>query len=192
MCSGPIEFFDVLSPQYVTRCELPLGESVAINGAGEELGFSVTAFPVPGKIALWLEDKNAPNFGTASGDTLGLEVTETRTGKSFFYVPGCAELEPPLAARLKGAALVFFDGTLWRENEMIDQGLLGKTGSRMGHMNMSGADGTIAAFQDLAVARKIFVHINNSNPVLDSASRERVQAMAAGWEIGFDGMEVTL
>jgi pyrroloquinoline quinone biosynthesis protein B len=189
---GANRIFDVLSPDYVTRCELPLGESVALAGAGAALGLSVTAFPVPGKIALWLEDKNAPNFGTFSGDTLGLEVTETETGRSFFYVPGCAELEAPLAARLKEAALVFFDGTLWHENEMIDQGLLGKTGSRMGHLNMSGADGSIAAFAELGVARKIFVHINNSNPALDGASRERAEAEAAGWEIGFDGMEVTL
>ena len=63
---------------------------------------------------------------------------------------------------------MFFDGTLWHENEMIEQGLMGKTGSRMGHLNMSGPDGSIAAFANLDVARKIFVHINNSNPVLDA------------------------
>ena len=62
---------------------------------------------------------------------------------------------------------MFFDGTLWHENEMIEQGLLGKTGSRMGHINMSGTDGSIAAFAPLGVARKIYVHINNSNPALE-------------------------
>lgn len=184
--------FDVLAPQYVERRELPLEGEVALEGAGVELGFSVRAFPVPGKVALWLEDKNAPNFGTFTGDTLGLEVTETASGKRFFYIPGCASLDAPLAQRLRDAALVFFDGTLWYENEMIDQGLMGKTGSRMGHINMSGADGSIAAFAPLGVARKIFVHINNSNPVLDEASRERKEAESAGWEIGHDGMEVTL
>lgn len=184
--------FDVLAPQYVARIELPLDESLALEGAGADLGLSVRAFPVPGKIALWLEDKNAPNFGTSAGDTLGLEITQTKTGKSFFYIPGCAGLEAPLAARIKGAALVLFDGTLWRENEMIDQGLLGKTGSRMGHINMSGPDGSIAAFAPLGVARKIFVHINNSNPVLDASSKERAEAEAAGWEIGEDAMEVAL
>ena len=75
---------------------------------------------------------------------------------------------------------------------MIDQGLLGKTSSRMGHINMSGEDGSIAAFAKPGVARKIFVHINNSNPVLNEASSERAQAKAAGWVIGEDGVEVAL
>src|SRR5208337_2365168 len=126
------------------------------------------------------------------GDTLGLKITETASGASFFYIPGCAAIDAALAARLTGAALVLFDGTLWHENEMIDQGLLGKTGTRMGHINLSGADGSIAAFARLNVARKIFVHINNSNPVLNAFSPERAEAEAAGWEIGQDGMEIAL
>ena len=88
---------------------------------------------------------------------------------------------------------MFFDGTLWHENEMIEQGLLGKTGTRMGHINMSGADGSIEAFAKLDVARKIFVHINNSNPVLERVlDQSDAQAEAAGWEIGEDGMEIAL
>jgi pyrroloquinoline quinone biosynthesis protein B len=184
--------FNVLAPAYVERRELPLGAPVALSGAGVDLGLEVEAFPVAGKIALWLEDALAENYGSAEGDTLGLKITETASRKSFFYIPGCAALDAPLAERLGGAALVLFDGTLWHENEMIEQGLLGKTGSRMGHMNMSGEDGSIAAFGKLGVARKIFVHINNSNPVLDAASKERKEAQAAGWEIGEDGMEVAL
>ncbi len=69
---------------------------------------------------------------------------------------------------------------------------MGKTGSRMGHVNMDGPDGSISAFAGLEVARKIFVHINNSNPGLDASSKQRTAALAAGWEIGWDGMEVTL
>jgi pyrroloquinoline quinone biosynthesis protein B len=184
--------FNVLAPAYVAREELPLGAPVALHRAGVDLGLAVEAFPVPGKIALWLEDALKADYGSAEGDTLGLKVTETATGKAFFYVPGCAKLDAPLAERLSGAALVIFDGTLWHENEMIEQGLLGKTGSRMGHINMSGADGSIAAFAKLGVARKIYVHINNSNPVLNAFSQERKEAQAAGWEIGEDGMEVSL
>jgi pyrroloquinoline quinone biosynthesis protein B len=75
---------------------------------------------------------------------------------------------------------------------MIEQGLMGKTGSRMGHVNMSGDDGSMAAFAPLNVARKIYVHINNSNPVLDANSTQRAAANSAGWEIGADGMEVGL
>lgn len=184
--------FNVCAPAYVERRELPLNSPQPLAGAGVDLGLTVEAFPVPGKIALWLEDALAENYGSAEGDTLGLKITETGAGKSFFYLPGCAKIDEELAARLEGAALVFFDGTLWQENEMIDQGLLGKTGTRMGHINMSGEDGSIAAFARLGVARKIFVHINNSNPVLNEASKEREEAQAAGWEIGEDGMEVAL
>lgn len=190
LAANPI--FSILQPQLVERNELPMDSVVPIAGAGVALGFSIRAFPVPGKIALYLEDANAPNFGTAAGDTLGIEVIDDNSGRSFFYIPGCAHIDAPLAARLKGAALVFFDGTLFQENEMIEQGLLGKTGSRMGHVNMSGVAGSIAAFAPLDVKRKIYVHINNSNPVLDESSRERAIAQDAGWEIGEDGMEVTL
>ncbi|MBL1258793.1 pyrroloquinoline quinone biosynthesis protein PqqB [Methylocystis sp. Sn-Cys] len=186
------QIFTILQAQLVPRNELHMDEATPLTGAGVDLGLSVRAFPVPGKIALYLEDQNAPNFGTSAGDTLGLEVIETKTGKSFFYIPGCAKIDAPLANRLRGAALVFFDGTLFHENEMIEQGLMGKTGSRMGHVNMSGEDGSMAGFAPLNVARKIYVHINNSNPVLDANSTQRAVVQAAGWEVGADGMEVTL
>jgi pyrroloquinoline quinone biosynthesis protein B len=189
---GSNRIFEILAPHLVSRIELPLGEALPISGAGVDLGLSVESFAVEGKIALYLEDATAANFGTQTGDTLGLKVTERSSGKSFFYVPGCAKIDDALAQRLKGAALVFFDGTLWHENEMIEQGLMGKTGSRMGHVNMSGDDGSIAAFAKLGVDRKIYIHINNSNPVLNAFSKERAQANAAGWEIGEDGMEAML
>jgi len=107
-------------------------------------------------------------------------------------LPACARLEASLAERLKGAELVFFDGTLWHEAEMIEQGLSSKTGARMGHISMSGSNGSIAAFADLGVERKVFIHINNSNPVLDAGSPQRAAARVAGWEIGWDGMEIAL
>ncbi len=184
--------FDILAPNLVARIELPLGAPLRIEGAGVDLGVAVEAFPAPGKVALYLEDAGAADFGTQAGDTLGLRIVETATGDAFFYIPGCARIDQALAERLKGAALVFFDGTLWHENEMIEQGLMGKTGSRMGHVNIGGPDGSIASFANLEVARKIFVHINNSNPVLDASSKQRAAANAAGWEIGWDGMEVAL
>jgi pyrroloquinoline quinone biosynthesis protein B len=189
---GANSIFDILAPNLVARIELPLDEPRRIEGAGVDLGLAVEAFAAPGKVALYLEDAAAADFGTQTGDTLGLRIVETATGEAFFYVPGCARVDENLARRLNGAALVFFDGTLWDENEMIEQGLMDKTGSRMGHINISGPDGSIAAFATLEVARKIFVHINNSNPVLDASSPQRAAASAAGWEIGWDGMEVRL
>jgi pyrroloquinoline quinone biosynthesis protein B len=185
--------FNVCNPSIVPRLELPLDKPVEIEDHGEDLGLTVEAFAVPGKIALFLEDtSDTRSFGSREGDTIGLKVTETATGRFFYYVPGCAEVDPPLAARLKGAPLIFFDGTLYTDDEMIRQGLLNKTGARMGHISISGSNGSIAAFKDLDVNRKIYVHINNSNPVLDDNSAERKVVENAGWEVGYDGMEIRI
>lgn len=97
-----------------------------------------------------------------------------------------------LAQRLTGAAAVLFDGTLWQDDEMITAGVGKKTGHRMGHLSISGPDGSMAAFEALDVGRKIFVHINNTNPVLIEDSQERRAVEAAGWEVAYDGMEVRL
>ena len=97
-----------------------------------------------------------------------------------------------LRQRLRGAELVFFDGTLWRDDEMLVAGVSQKTGQRMGHMSIDGAGGAIAAFDDLDVARKIFIHINTTNPVLNAHTPERAEAAAHGWEISRDGMEISL
>ncbi len=185
--------FNVLNPEKVTRQILELGTPVALKGDGRALGLTIEAFDVPGKVALYLEDASkGDSFGTESGDTIGLKITEDATGKTFFYVPGCADVDAPLAERLGGAALVFFDGTLFTDDEMVAQGLSQKTGQRMGHISMSGPDGSMARFADLGVDRKIYVHINNSNPALDDNSAERKAVEAAGWEVSFDGMEVRL
>ena len=110
----------------------------------------------------------------------------------MFFIPGCAAMPDALAHRLKGAALVFFDGTLWRDDEMIAQGVGKKTGKRMGHISCSGPDGSIAAFEVLEVRRKVFIHINNTNPLLLPDSPERADAEARGWEVAYDGMEIGL
>ena len=183
--------FQVLDPALVLRKPMTLGRSFAVEGPSGPVGIEVEPFPVPGKIALYLEDAHAgEGFGTQEGDTVGLKVTETATGRHFFYVPGCARLDEALRARLAGAPLVFFDATLYTNDEMIAQGLLNKTGERMGHMNMSGEGGTMAAFAPLDVKRKIFIHINNSNPVLREDSPQRASVQASGWEVAYDGMEV--
>lgn len=189
---GANRVFDVLASGVVARAPLPLGAPLDVVGAGVDLGLAIEAFASPGKIALYLEDAGGANLAGRDGDTLGLRVTEKATGVSFFYIPACARVDQALADRLRGAALVLFDGTLWQENEMIEQGLMGKTGSRMGHINMTGPEGSMAAFATLGVERKVFVHINNSNPVLNAHSNERALAAAAGWVVGEDGMEIVL
>lgn len=185
--------FNVCNEEIVPRHELALDQAVALEGAGEDLGVTIEPFAVPGKIALFLEDRSdTTNYGSRDGDTIGLKISEPSSGKYFYYIPGCAEVDPPLAERIKNAPLIFFDGTLYTDDEMLQQGLMPKTGKRMGHISISGDDGSIAAFRELNVARKIYVHINNSNPVLDQNSDARRATEAAGWEIGFDGMEIDL
>jgi pyrroloquinoline quinone biosynthesis protein B len=183
--------FDVLAPGVVRRVAMTYEQPFAVEGPSGPVGISIEAFPVPGKVPLYLEDEKAgADFGTQEGDTTGLKVTETASGRHFFFIPGCAKVDDALRARLKGAPLLFFDGTLYTNDEMIAQGLLNKTGERMGHMNMSGERGSITSLAPLNIARKIFIHINNSNPALRENSAERAAVEAAGWEISYDGMEV--
>jgi pyrroloquinoline quinone biosynthesis protein B len=185
--------FNVLNREVVTRSPLPLDHTFALSdAAGEPLDLEITAFPVPGKTALWREDRAQPAFGTREGDTIGLAIRAGDTTRTLFYIPGCAAMPDDLAQRLRGAALVLFDGTLWRDDEMILQGVGRKTGLRMGHMSCSGGHGSMAAFERLDVSRKIFTHINNTNPLLDAGSLERAEAERQGWEVAFDGMEIVL
>lgn len=185
--------FNVLNPEKVERRVLAMDTPVALEGASGPTGITIKPFDVPGKVALYLEDAaKGENFGTVPGDTIGLEITDEASGRAFFYIPGCAAVDDALSERLKDAELVFFDGTLYTDTEMIDQGLSHKTGARMGHISMSGPDGSVAAFAPLGVARKIYVHINNSNPALDDNSPERAEIEKAGWVVSHDGMEVEL
>jgi pyrroloquinoline quinone biosynthesis protein B len=182
--------FGALNPDYVARQPFPLGKAFEPSGAHGPLGLTVEAFPVPGKVPLFLEGRNQGNLGGMPEETVGLEVTAGAA--RFHYIPGCARMTPELRSRLQGSALVFFDGTLWQNNEMIDLGIGPKTGQRMGHMSISGADGTIAAFADLDVKRKVFIHVNTTNPVLDEGSPERAEITAKGWDVAEDGMRIQL
>ena len=184
--------FQVLADPLVPRNEITLDQPFNLAGGGVDLGLTVEAFAVPGKVALYLEDKSSADYGGREGDTIGLKISDPAEKKSFFYIPGCAAVDERLATRLKGATVVFFDGTLFTDDEMIEQGLLNKTGARMGHISMSGDAGSITAFSKLGVGRLIYVHINNSNPALDENSPARKAIDGAGWEVGYDGMEVRL
>lgn len=185
--------FNVLDVALVRR------EPVALDQAfeprlpgGAASGLEILPFAVPGKRAWYLEGEDNPAEADEPGDTIGLRIADTRSGAHFYFLAACAAVMPALAQRLTGAPLVFFDGTLWRDDELVAAGLGRRTGRRMGHMAMSGADGAIAALADLGIGRKIFLHINNSNPVLRPGSAERAAAERAGWEIPTDGMEIVL
>lgn len=182
--------FEVLSREFVSRDVLALGQRQAVAlPSGAPTGLTVELFAVPGKVPLYLETDDAPAIET-NETTVGACVSDGAA--TLFYIPGCAAMTPELAARLRGAALVFFDGTLWQDDEMIAAGLGPKTGARMGHISVSGPGGTLEAFRPLGVARRILIHINNSNPILLDDSPERALVEAEGWEVAHDGMEVAL
>jgi pyrroloquinoline quinone biosynthesis protein B len=190
IAANPI--FNVLAPDCVERVELALDRRRELTGTTGPSGVAVTAFAVPAKVPLYLETDGQDPGIAEDGDGVGLEITDTGTGRSLFFIPGCAAVTDRLRRRLRGSELVFFDGTLWRDDEMLRFGVGNKTGRRMGHISMSGDDGAIAAFSDLNVKRRIFIHVNNSNPVLLGDSPERQAAEEAGWEIAYDGMEIRL
>jgi len=183
--------FEVLARGIVAR------QSVALNVPtpvplpdGRSSGLTVELFAVPGKVPLYLETSDEMPALQEDGTTVGAAVSDGV--QTLFYIPGCAAMTPRLADRLRGAAAVFFDGTLWSDDEMVRAGLGPKTGRRMGHMSVSGPDGTMAAFEGLGVRRRVLLHINNSNPILLEDSPERAAANAAGWDVAHDGMEVRL
>ncbi len=182
--------FEVLGRDIVARHTVaPLTPCPLLRADGTHSGLSLELFPVPGKVPLYLEHGAAPPI-VIGEDTVGAMISQD--GRRLFFIPGCARMTPELADRLAGAELVFFDGTLYHDDEMIRAGLGEKTGRRMGHMSLAGPEGTLAAFAPLGVQRRVLIHINNSNPVLLDDSPEREAVTAAGWEVAFDGMEIRL
>ncbi len=185
--------FNVLSEKNVRRQPIELDQ--AFEPAlpdGTPSGIEILPFGVPGKGAWYLEGKAHPAGDDGEGDTLGLRIADKASGKHFYFLAACARVTDDLKARLAGASAVFFDGTVWRDDELIAAGLGNKTGQGMGHISMSGSDGAIERLAGLDIGRKMFLHINNSNPVLLGDSAERKAAERAGWQVPSDGTEITL
>jgi pyrroloquinoline quinone biosynthesis protein B len=180
LAANPV--FDALDPELVARRPAPLDAPFQLAP-----GLQARLFPVPGKVPLYLE-AGAVATELEGEQTVGVELRAN--GTRAVYIPGCARVTPALAERLRGAPLLLFDGTLWSDDEMIRLGLGNKTGRRMGHMPISGPDGSMAALAPLGIGRKVYVHLNNTNPAVDPASPEAAEIRAAGWEIARDGMEI--
>jgi pyrroloquinoline quinone biosynthesis protein B len=185
--------FNVLNEKNVTR--EPIGVEQPFEPKlpdGAPSGIDILPFAVPGKGAWYLEGKAHPGGNEGDGDTLGLRITDKATGRHCYFVAACAEVTDALKSRLAGAPLVFFDGTVWRDDELISAGLGSKTGQAMGHVAMSGNCGAIQSLAGLDIDRKLFLHINNSNPAWLGGSPERQIAERAGWRIPADGTEIVL
>jgi len=175
--------FDALSADVVPR-------HTVTPGAPFEPAPGLTAelFAVPGKVPLYLE-RGEPEIGGESGATVGIEIAAG--GARLAFVPGAAAMTPALRARLERAQAVLFDGTLFTDDEMIRTGTGAKTGRRMGHMPIAGDGGSLSALAGLS-GRRIYIHINNTNPIHVAGSPERRKVEAAGWEVAADGMEIAL
>lgn len=179
--------FNVLRPGVVQR--RPVGFDQTFSPSlpdGRALGLRITPFSVPGKPAWYLEEHALAD----EGDTIALEIC-AGTQRAYIFT-ACAEVTEPIRERIRGADLVLFDGTLWRDDEMIRAGLAQKTGAAMGHISISGPQGAIARLADLDIRRKVFIHINNSNPILRPGTAERHSTESAGWEIGQKGARYAL
>jgi pyrroloquinoline quinone biosynthesis protein B len=175
--------FGALSADVVTRRAITPGERFALGS-----GIEAELFTVPGKLPLYLEGDD-PDIKSETGANVGVELCDGRT--RIAYVPGAAAVTPVLRERLARADVLLFDGTLFADDEMIRNETGKKSGRRMGHLPINGPDGSLAALAGLS-SRRIFVHINNTNPLLVDGSPERARVTAAGWEVAEDGMEILL
>lgn len=173
--------FDALSA--MTRRAVNPGERFMLAG-----GIEASLFMVPGKMPLYLEGDN-PELDSESAANVGVELS--RDGARLVFVPGAAAVTPAMRERFARADAILFDGTLFSDDEMLRARLGSKTGRRMGHMPIDGEDGTLRALEGLS-ARRILIHINNTNPIHIAGSPERAKVEAAGWQVAEDGMEIVL
>lgn len=176
------------SPVFGVLSEVVVRREMGLDAGFSPLpGLTVTPFAVPGKVALFLE----ANLGAdhrMGGQTVGLEITGG--GKRVLYIPGCADLPDWLLDRVDGADVLFFDGTVFADDEMVREGVGTKTGARMGHVALGGPGGTLERFAGRRIGNKLLIHINNTNPILRPDSPERAAVTGAGWQLAQDGMEV--
>ncbi len=176
--------FGVLDAELVTRNRLVFDIPVDLGS-----GLSVTAFAVPGKVPLYMESGSLA-LGEETENVVGLEFRAG--GRRFVHMPNCAFVSPAVTARAQGADLLMFDGTTFTDDEMPSLGLSLKTAARMGHIAMDGPEGSLARLSGIDAGRKLFIHLNNTNPVLIEGSDQRARVEAAGWEVARDGMEIRL
>ncbi len=175
--------FNVLAPDLVARHPCALGAPFALAD-----GLSAELFTVPGKVPLYLEGTD-PALAAETEANVGVELVCGE--RRLAFVPGCAAVTPALMTRLARADAALFDGTLFADDEMIASGTGAKTGRRMGHMPIDGEGGSLAALANLS-GRRIYMHINNTNPIRVAGAPERRKVEAAGWEIAEDGFRIEL
>ena len=157
----------------------------AIEGI-EHLRF--TSVSLKSKAPPYSPHRNDPH----EGDNIGMRILDPRTGKSVFYAPGLGEIEPHIKPFMVSADCLMVDGTFWTDDEMVALGISQKRAREIGHLPQSGEAGMINVLKPLRASRKILIHINNTNPILDEDSPQRAELGRAGIEVAFDGMAIDL
>lgn len=170
----------------VDRRRIELDHPFSIDAAQQVLW---RALPVASKPAPYSPNREAP----VSGDNLALVITNALSGASAVYAPGLAAIDERLWDAMQSASCVLVDGTFWTDDEMIRQGVSTKRARELGHLPQSGPDGMLTWLDRLpAHTRKILIHINNTNPILDESSAEAAQLRRHDVEVAHDGMEILL
>ena len=176
-------------PGQVTWRILKPGRREELLGVdGRESGLVAEALPVPGKPPVHLEGLMRPD----PEDNVGVRIRDEATGGTLAYMSAVGALTDSVRQALDGADCVFFDGTFWSSDELSGPGLMAKTAEDLAHLPIGGEDGSLKAVARLSARRRVYIHINNTNPILREDSAERRAVEAAGCEVAFDGMEVTL
>jgi pyrroloquinoline quinone biosynthesis protein B len=162
------------------------GSGFAVNGVP---GIHWRALPVASKPAPYSPHRENP----VPGDNIALVITDEVTGRSVLYAPGLGEVDEPVGNAMQAASCVLVDGTFWTDDEMVVRGISRKRARDIGHLPQSGPGGMLEWLGRLPSAtRKVLIHINNTNPILDEDSPERAELRRRGIEVAFDGMEIVL
>jgi pyrroloquinoline quinone biosynthesis protein B len=180
-------------------------ESELKDRNGNGLGLRVEAFEVAGGAPLYYRRGHPSTVSSqtlgmisgdsarsASGHTIGVKIHSAESNSSVVYVPGAGRADESVLSQLSPKDTLLWDGTFWTDDELVQLGISERRAAEMGHLPISGAGGSLESFREVALGRKVYIHINNTNPILREGSPQRLEVEAAGWEVGYDGMEVEL
>lgn len=158
---------------------------------GKKSGLKCQAISLSSRFPMYVQLKGAEDLNPSEA-VFGLKITDTKTGKSFLHMPGVGQVDPKLLSLMNETDLILFDGTFWTEDELKKIDPSAKQAKEMGHIPQSGPSGSLALLSSLSRPKKVFMHINNTNPILDEESEEHHAVLKAGWLVGYDGMEFEL
>ena len=166
---------------------------IALDGSAFEVpgvaGLQFRALPLQSKAAPYSPHREQP----VAGDNIGISVTDSRSGKTLFYAPGLGAIEPAVFDAMASADCVMVDGTFWTDDEMVGLGISVKTARSIGHLPQSGPGGMVEWLGKLpARTRRMLIHVNNTNPILDEDSTQRAALMREQIEVCEDRQEIVL